>query len=272
MPMDAVSLEALQNLNQPVIEQRVAAGAGTGDGSLGNFRLDALREAATGVGARGGLLAETKLINGELKKNARQYDTIYNFAPLMIEGRVVPPVLTQTKDLYAQRGVDTIRLAKQDWTILAQAHFASRPPTWREYILAEPGTLAMPSNILLPKNDAEREIWRVAVAAGWEMGIKQADDAFKINRNRLVRDYRGMVNYHLLAARKMVTLPIVAQLNMPLNSTGQTMTMDETVLRLTAVPQFDTNMNNWQSLGEEVDRLQQPAPASAASPASDGGE
>src|SRR5580692_8790696 len=101
MPMDAISLEALQNLNQPIVEQRAVASAGSG--SLGNFRLDALREAAIGVGARGGLISETKLINSELDRNARKYDTVYNFAPLMIEGRVVPPVLTQTKDLYAQR-------------------------------------------------------------------------------------------------------------------------------------------------------------------------
>lgn len=256
MPVDAITLESLQSMNQPVIEQRAAAAAGSG--SLGNFRLDALREAATGVGARGGLIAESKLINSVLKEHAREYDTVYNFAPLMIQGRVVPPVLTQTKDLYTQHGGDTIRIARQDWTILSQARFTSRPPSWREYILIEPGELAMPSNVLLPTNDAEREIWRLAVAAGWEMGVKQADDAFKINESRLLRDYRGMVNYHVLALKKMVTLPIVAQLDMPLKSSGETMSMDETVLRLTALPQFDTDMKKWQPLGNEVDRLQSP--------------
>lgn len=255
MPVDTYSLDALQNLNQPVVEAR-AASAGPGTSPLGNLRLDAVREAAFGVGARGGLAAESQVINSELNKHAREYDTVFDFSPLMIEGRVVPPVLTQSKDLYTQKGVDTIRIAQQDWKIFAQARFASRPPTWREYLLVDSGPLAMPASALLPVNDAEREVWKKAVASGWTAGVQQADDAFKINTNRLTRDYRGMVNYHMLALKKMVTLPIVAQLDMPLNSAGNTMSMGETVLRLTALPQFDTNMKKWKPLGGEDDRLQ----------------
>jgi defect in organelle trafficking protein DotC len=58
--------------------------------------------------------------------------------------------------------------------------------------------------------------------------------------------------------KKMVTLPIVAQMDMPLNSRGDSMSMGETVLRLTALPTFDTNMKKWQPLSGEVDRLQTP--------------
>jgi defect-in-organelle-trafficking protein DotC len=254
MPVDTISLEALQNMNQPAIEQQAAAGVGTG--SLGDIRLDALHDAAFGVGARGGLIEETKLIQSVLKAHEREYDTVYDFSPLMIEGRVVPPVLAQAKDLYTQKGVDTIRIARQEWTIFAQAHFSSRPPTWREYLMIDPGALAMPPTALLPKNSNERDIWQKAVAAGWGAGVKQANDAFQINLNRLTRDYGGMVNYHVLALKKTVTLPIVAQLDMPLHSAGDRMTTDETVLRLTALPQFDTDMKKWQTLGQEDDRVE----------------
>jgi defect-in-organelle-trafficking protein DotC len=126
----------------------------------------------------------------------------------------------------------------------------------------------------LPTTDAEREIWKKAVAAGWKAGIEQADQGFKINMNRLTRDYRGMVNYHILALRKMVTLPIVAHMEMPLNSRGDTMTMGETVLRLTALPTFDANMKKWRPLAGEDDRVQMPGDIPAASvraPTTEGG-
>ena len=262
MPIDTVSLESLQSLNQTTVVQSAAAGAGPT--SLGNIRLNAVRDAAFGLGARGGLIDETRVIQTALKTHAREFDTVYDFAPLMIQGRVVPPVLTQEKDLYTLKGVDTIRIAQQDWTIFSQARFTSRPPTWREYLMADPGPVAMPAPELLPTNDNEREIWKKAVAAGWQAGIQQADQSFKINENRLTRDYRGMVNYHILALKKMVTLPIVAQMDMPLNSRGDTMSMGETVLRLAALPTFDTNMKKWQPLSGEVDRLQTPVDVSAA--------
>jgi defect in organelle trafficking protein DotC len=255
MPIDTISLDSLQNLNQPAIVQQ----AGAGSGSLGNIRLDALHDAAFGVGARGGMIAESREIQSVLKEHARDYDTVFDFTQLMIQGRVVPPVLTQEKDLYTLKGVDTIRLAQQDWTIFSQARFTSRPPTWREYLMTDPGRLAPPAAALLPTNDNEREIWKKAVAAGWQAGIEQADQDFRINTNRLTRDYRGMVNYHILALKGMVTLPIVAYQDMPLNKKGDTMSMGETVLRLTALPQFDTNMKKWRPLSGEVDRLNSPA-------------
>lgn len=271
MPIDTVSLDALQNLNQPAIVQSAVAGAGTN--SLGNLRLDAVRDAAFGVGARGGLIDESREIQTVLKARALQYDTVFDFSPLMIQGRVVPPVLTQEKDLYTLKGVDTIRIAQQDWTIFSQARFTSRPPTWREYLMVDPGPLAMPAPELLPTTDAEREIWKKAVATGWQAGIQQADQGFKINMNRLTRDYRGMVNYHILALKKMVTLPIVAHMEMPLNSRGDTMSMGETVLRLTALPTFDANMKKWRPLAGEDDRVQTPGDAASSptrAPAADG--
>ncbi|WP_199030741.1 type IV secretory system conjugative DNA transfer family protein [Ralstonia sp. ASV6] len=251
---DAISLEALQQLSQPAIEQRAVAGAGGSD--FGNFRLNALHDAAFGVGARGGLISESRLINDVLQSKARELDVIWDFAPLMIQGRVVPPVLNRVDDIYAQRGDRTIRIAKTDWAFQAQARLTSRPPSWREYLLQDPGTLAPPSAVLYPANSAEREIWQRAVAEGWQSGVKQADETYELNLNRLKRDYVGMKNYRVLAYNQMVTMPIVAQMDMPLNTTGDTMSVDETLLRMTTLPAFNTNMKDWQALGREDERLQ----------------
>jgi len=246
--VDAITLEALQKLNAPVMEQRAPAGDGrkTGD------RYEAVRDAAFGVGARGGLVAETSVINAALEQMKRKMDTIYDFQPLMIQNRVIPPVLTTARDIYTQGDVVTLRLAGVSYNVESQAHFASRPPNWREYLMMEVGELAMPSAGLLPRTDEERNLWIKGVADGWVSGIKQADEMFDTNLNRLNRDYVGMTRYHVLALKNMVTIPVVAQQSMPINTSGNSMSLDETLLRITALPQFNTNMKGWSSLGGEV--------------------
>ncbi|WP_083253618.1 type IV secretory system conjugative DNA transfer family protein [Pandoraea sp. ISTKB] len=257
MPIDnTVTLESLQSLSQPAFEQRSAPGAAGGD--LGNFRLNALRDAAIGVGARGGLISETALINETLLSQQRKNDVDFNFSLFMIQGRVVPPVLNRVDDIYAQRGDQTIRIAKTEWAFQAQARFTSRAPSWREYLLYDAGQLSPPSAVLYPQNSAERQIWQQAVAEGWANGVKQADEIYQLNLNRLTRDYEGMKNYHVLALKGVVTMPIVARMQMPLNTTGERMSVDESLLRLTVLPSFNTDMKNWKALGNEEGRLQQP--------------
>lgn len=252
--MDAISLEALQRLNQPVAEQRVVDQSGQRNGS----RLEALQEAAIGVGARGGLLKQGKIIERALEKTKRDLDTIYDFTPLMIQGRVIPPVLTETRDIYTQGDSRTLRLAGRSYSVEAQARFSSRPPQWREYLQQNYGSVTMPSSVLLPRTPEEQTVWQKYVAQGWNQGIEQANDIFKINMNRLNRDFAGMARYHVLALKKMVTIPVVAQSSMPINSTSSKMYLDETLLRITAMPEFNKDMSEWATLGGEVNEPQEP--------------
>lgn len=269
MAMDVGSLEALQNLNQPAYEQRVTEKSGEKAGS--SFRLDALREAAVGVGARGGLVNQTKVVNRALDRIARNLDAIYDFTPLMIKGRVIPPVLTITKDVYTQGDATNLRLAGRSYKIEAQPRFSSRPPQWREYIYIDYGEAKLPSATLLPRSPEEQEVWRKAVNEGWQQGVEQANLIFNTNVNRLNRDYVGMVRYHVLAMKRMVTLPVVAEQNMPLNTSGNSMSVDETLLRITALPEFNADMRDWSPLMNEEDVIQKPgvtmAPASPKLPA-----
>lgn len=253
MAMDAVSLEAIQNLNQPAYEQRVVEKGGEKGGS---FRLEALKEAAVGAGARGGLVYQTKLINKALDKVKRQLDTVYDFSPLMIKGRVVPPVLAETREIYSQGDSANLRLAGRSYKVEAQARFSSRPPQWRDYVYVDYDDVKMPSAVLMPRNGEEQEVWRRAVAEGWKQGIEQAGMIFDANLNRLNRDYTGMVRYHILALKRMVTMPVLAEQSMPINTSGDTMNLDETLLRITALPEFNRDMREWSVLGSEVEAVQ----------------
>jgi defect-in-organelle-trafficking protein DotC len=252
--MDAVSLEALQQLSQPVAEQRVIDQSP----QKNNFRLEALREAGVGVGARGALAQEEKKIDRTIEASKRNLDTIYDFSPLMIKGRVIPPVLTETREIYTQGDATTLRLAGRSYKVESQARFSSRPPQWRDYLQVSYGNVEMPSASLFPRNTEEQEVWRKAVADGWSQGAAQAEQIFTINLSRLNRDYIGMVRYHILAYKKMVSLPVVAELSMPINTSGGAMSLDETLLRITSLPEFNSNMKGWVPLGQENDRAQRP--------------
>lgn len=259
MPMDLTTLEALQNLNQPVIERKVNETAAGGRGT----RLHELRNAGLSVGARGALISDTKIINKALKQAERTLETTYNFQSLMIEGRVIPAVLTETRDVYTQEGDKTVLLSGVSYKIESNPRFASRAPTWREYLYMEPGELT-PANLqLLPRDGNEQEIWRRAVADGWQQGLKQAEEIFDANAKRLNRDYTGMIRYRVLALNNKITLPSLAQSMMPINSKGDTMTVDEQLLRITRQPAFNTNMSQWEALGQEVGQIQQPGEAPA---------
>lgn len=256
MAMDAVSLEAIQNLNQSYYEQRVIEKGG----DKGGPRLEALREAALGAGARGALLYQTRIINKALDLVKRNLDTVYDFAPLMIRGRVLPAVLTETREVYSQGDGTNLRLAGRTYKVEAQAKFTSRPPQWRDYLYVEYGDGGpMPSRLLMPNSPEEQEVWKRAVAEGWKQGLEQAGTIFQTNLNRLTRDYTGMVRYHVLALKHMVTMPVVAEQNMPINASPNTMSVDETLLRITALPEFNADMRDWAPLGAEVDQLQRPA-------------
>ena len=265
MAVDAVSLEAIQNMNQSYYEQRVVEKGSDKDRANGT-RLDALREAALGAGARGGLVFQTRIINKALDQVKRNLDTVYDFAPMMIHGRVLPPVLTETREVYSQGDGANLRLAGRSYKVEAQAKFTSRPPQWRDYLYMEYGSDPMPSRVLMPANPEEQEVWKRIVAEGWKQGIEQATVIFTTNLSRLNRDYTGMARYHVLALRRMVTMPVVAEQNMPINTSGDTMSVDETLLRITALPEFNADMRDWTPLSSEVDQLQRPGKEAPQAP------
>lgn len=224
-----------------------------------NIRIDSVREAGYSSGARAGLNWKTQLINKGLELVGRNLDLVYDFAPLMIEKRVIPPVLTEARDVMTQEGDDAVLLNGQTYKIVSQAKFSSRPPHWRSYLWRSyANDSLLPDPELLPRNAEEKEVWGVAVQEGWAKGVEQANEIFDSSMSRMDRDYRGMIRYHMLAMQNMVTIPVVAEARLPINATGQAMDLDGQVFRLTAVPQFNGERQNWRPLILEKQKLEQP--------------
>lgn len=254
MGMSANAADAPQSLGSLETLQAMSASEPDSKGSdpkALNLRQEALREAALGVGARGGLRYRMGIISHALERGARQLDLIYDFSPLMIQGRVIPAVLEESRDVFTQGDSRVVRLSGVAYKVVSQARFASRPPQWRQYLLVDVSTARQPSAALLPRNKEEQAIWRDAVAEGWKQGVVQANQMLQDGLNRLNRDYTGMVRYHILALKNMVTMPIVAESNMPITGSGDSMALDETLLRITELPSFNRNMSGWAPLGAD---------------------
>ncbi|WP_232108648.1 MULTISPECIES: type IV secretory system conjugative DNA transfer family protein [Pseudomonas] len=212
-------------------------------------RGEAILDAALQVGVKAGLAWQLTNINNALKLREREFDTVYDFSSLMIQDRVVPPVITEARNLYNQNGDYTLRLSGAAYKIESQARFSSVPPSWREYL-----SFPLPSfdrtslvSALVPRSDEEERVWKLAVREGWHQGVEQANLMLTYGFDRMNRDIEGMRRFSEFARHGQVTMPIISGAAIPVTREGRSMAVDETLLRITALPEFNDNMNVWRS-------------------------
>lgn len=252
-----MTLEQAQHLyDRPAIIQPVAPG--NGDDKAGSApanvaqkaRAQALLDAALGVGIKAGLAWQLRNVRNSIDGLVRDLDLLYNFQPLMIHQRVVPPVITEARNLYNQDDAYTVRLSGAYYKIERQAAFASVAPNWRTY-LSFPRASTDSNHVLsllLPANSAERAAWELAVQDGWDQGVAEANLMLTRAMDRLNRDFSGMSRFHRFVLDGKISLPAIAREDIPVTQNGASMAVDETLLRITTLPQFDALLANWQGV------------------------
>jgi len=234
-------------------------------------RGEAILDAALQVGVKAGLAWQLTNINKALKLREREFDTVYDFSSLMIQDRVVPPVITEARHLYNQDGNYTLRLSGAAYKIESQARFSSVPPSWREYLSFPLPTFDRTSLVsaLVPRSDEEEKVWKLAVREGWKQGVEQANLMLTYGFDRMNRDIDGMRRFSEFARHGQVTLPIISGASIPVTKEGRSMAVDETLLRITALPDFNDNMNVWRSsiaTSTTADPVRRAVPTRATSP------
>lgn len=222
--------------------------------SITGVRHLGLRDTALSLGARGGLAWRAVQINRIIRRHERKLDLIYNFNALLLDDNVLPPVLIEGRHTLEQSSDDIIRIADRAYVIHAQARFVTMAPTWREYLLLNFTEPEMPDYSMLPKNDVERGVWDRYVNQGWQAGITQADVIFAENLGRLKRDYEGMIRYRSLLAQNMVSRPFVAKMFLGVTGGDSQMAVNDRILRITTLPQFNTASNQWEAQVTADDR------------------
>lgn len=213
-------------------------------------RAQAIVDTGLSVGLKAGLAWQLHNIEVAVGKVSRDLESIYDFNPLMIQQRVVPPVITEARNLYNQDGDYAVRLSGAFYKIERQARFSSVSPNWREYLDFPKATVDRDGlmSMLMPATDDERNVWRVAVKNGWDQGVEQANIMLTQAMDRLNRDFSGMSRFHRFVVTGKITMPAIASEDIPVSRGGATLAVDETLLRITALPEFNSKMEAWEGV------------------------
>lgn len=217
------------------------------------LRAPALRDAALSYGARGGLAWASRSINRTLQDQSDKLTRTYAFENFLIAGpdgvTVLPPVISESRDTYEQFDAGkSLRVADTYYEIIQQARFAPVAPLWHSYLIRSYSVPEIPQDVLLPRNDGERDLWRRYVTEGWEQGIQQAQDIFRSDLARLERDFIGMVRYAQLLDTNQVSAPVIAGTNLGVTGTGQDMRVNDRAMRITQDPSLNVrNPREWSA-------------------------
>jgi defect in organelle trafficking protein DotC len=209
-------------------------------------RLSALKQTARGLGAQASLAWRSRQLNELLNSQKRNLDHIFNFNYLILNKNVLPPILIEGRNTLNLADEFTIRASDHDYQIFQPPRFITAPPSWRNYIWMSYKKPETPNSTLLPQSPGERKVWNKYIQVGWNEGIAQADQIFVANLARLQRDYEGMILYRKLLAQNVLTPPYVSQANLGITGGGNEMRINDRVLRITAIPQLQSNSKNWR--------------------------
>jgi defect-in-organelle-trafficking protein DotC len=214
-----------------------------------NLRSQAIKDAALSLGMQAGLYYESVQINRVLGKNESQLDKVFDFGILLYENNVLPPVIVDASNMvHLNDEGDMMRIAGKTYKIASQVRFVTAPPTWRDYLWMSYPAPDMPNRHLLPKTALERQAWQYGVAQGWTLGVDQAVTIYKINLNRLVQDFDGMILYEDLLLKNMVSPFYVEKKYYGVTGSGSQMAIDDENWTITVKPELQLHSKLWNPI------------------------
>lgn len=211
-----------------------------------SMKLKAMYDLSKNIAIRAAMRSQLQSFEGDINQYSRQLDAIYNFSPLMIQGRVVPPVITEAHNLYNQPNPNQIRLSKAIYSIDKQAYFSSTAPNWRSYLKFPNETNAFEKftysgGDMQPKTAAEKQVWEKGTVEGWRLGLEQANIILNQSFDRLNTDYIGMIRFHRFVIEGKINMPVINQYNLYDTNSGDKMVLDEQLLKIQVLPSFNNN-------------------------------
>lgn len=211
----------------------------------GSLRERALGEAASTLAFQQGLAWRYGKLMDAGEKREHIFARVFNFGPLLMDGRVLPPVIRWAGRGVSLGGNGEARSVEASYRIVRPAAIVTRAPTWRDYLMTGvPETENRPA--ILPATQAEKKAWKRGVTEGWAAGAAAADDLFSVNMNRLVADYRGILRFRMLARRGMVSLPVLAEGRLAVRVEKRTLDVGETTFRISVPAEF-RDMEKWSA-------------------------
>ena len=219
-------------------------GASEKETAVSLMRPTAIKEAAQLVTFQTAIAWRYKQLVAATESHSAIMDTAFNFGPLLMtqgEALILPPVLTRAGASMRIETGDAATAADTSYELLEPARYVSTVPNWREFLMTdgfpEP---EKPNPAVMPKNDKERAIWRTAVREAWAQGLTEADQLFADNVSRMVRQYRGVMLYHLLTAQHLLSKVNIASASVGMKTSdgGNKLHIGQKVYRITAPSAF----------------------------------
>jgi defect-in-organelle-trafficking protein DotC len=231
--------------------QEVTQGEGAAAGQVGlQIRADAMREGALSYGARGGLASRTFEIQRRLAEYDLSMSKTYDFNRLLIaeaSGLLVePPVVSEAdRAVIVKAGGQTAAVADRVYRINHIARIVTSSRNWRLYLERDWGVVDPPPDVLLPRTEEERAIWRDYVKKGWDEGVKQAEEIFEADLDRMSADYVGMIRYRELLAQKMISPPFTLADDRGVTGGGSEMRVGDRGVSITGQSQLNPRSGEW---------------------------
>ena len=241
-PLSLIELQTLEKENTLDDEE---------EGLPLDIRLDAIKEAATSFGARGGLAWRSYAIRQELEQRARSLDKVFDFKQLLIAAPsgllIEPPIISESiNNMLIEGDGQQAAVSDRIYNIINNARIVSAPRSWRNYLERDWGVAEPPPDILRPEDEEERELWVELVARGWEEGVRQANEIFEDDLNILTADFEGMIRYRTLLSQGMVSQPYALQVDRGITGGGDEMRIGDRAVQITGVPELMTGSDEWK--------------------------
>lgn len=215
---------------------------GSNDTAVRQMRPTALREAAQLVTLQTAMSWRYAQLMTATERYAAILDTAFDFGPLLMtqgEALIMPPVLTRAGASMRIENPDTATASSASYELLEPAHYVSAVPNWRWYLMADAFPKPeKPNPAVMPKNREERLIWQEAVREAWALGMEEADRLYQDNVSRMVRDYRGIMLYHLLTAQHLLSQVRTSSANLGIKSKDNKLHVDQRMYRITSPALF----------------------------------
>lgn len=214
------------------------------------IRGDALREAALSYGARGGLAHRTFEIQRRLAENDGALNKTYDFTRLLIAAPsgllIEPPIVSEAqRAVIVNSGGQAAAVADRVYRINRVARIVTSARDWHLYLERDWGRVDPPPGILLPKTADEQTVWAAYVKQGWDAGVKQADETFESDLDRLTNDLIGMVRYRELLAQGMISPPFALADDRGVTGGGSEMRIGDRGVTITGQSVLIPKSNTW---------------------------
>lgn len=218
----------------------------TGASGIPPLVYDSDRQQGLAFGAQTGL-ARCAFDELESIKNVSDaWDDTFQFSSLVMNGNVLPAVITEMRDVITQPDDTTFSVTGRVYRIDQQPRFIHTAPTWRNYfqLLMEFQEPEVPEGRPIESN--RRAVWDQSVREGYEKGCAQAKQIAKQQFATMRRDWDGMQLYHELLKKKLVTTPfVVSDKNELIRDEKGNLHVDEVTLKIATNPDFIDKADGW---------------------------